>query len=327
MNSGGDFVSTSAEISVVVPVYNVEKYLDRCVSSILNQTFTDYELILVDDGSTDNSGRLCDEIKTHDSRIEVLHKDNGGLSDARNCGTAVAHGKYIAYIDSDDYVTDDYLQLLHDMVVNYNADVAVGNFIEVNDGKELSSVDRLYSDNDIKVLTNREALHMLLATPCYLQMVTAWGKLIKADIAKNNPFPIGRLREDEATTYRYYINSEKTVVSNAEIYGYYQNSASIMRSGKNRKKTEDALWALVERSVTLEKSGFEDEAKRAWLFVYGWLYETISENPKERWTWKETYYSLQRAKYISNNIKLKSFIYMHFPYTFKMVQKLRGKEK
>lgn len=112
-------------ISVIVPVYNVEKYLDKCVQSILKQTYKDFELILVDDGSPDNSPQMCDEYAQKDKRVKVIHKANGGLSDARNVGTLNASGQYVTYIDSDDYVSNDYLEVLNWLIIKYNADIAV----------------------------------------------------------------------------------------------------------------------------------------------------------------------------------------------------------
>lgn len=112
-------------ISVIVPVYNVEKYLDKCIQSILGQTYKDFELILVDDGSTDNSGKMCDEYAQNDSRIRVIHKANGGLSEARNYGTLAAHGTHLTYIDSDDYVCKDYLKGLFMLKEQYKTDISV----------------------------------------------------------------------------------------------------------------------------------------------------------------------------------------------------------
>ncbi|MDU2552528.1 MAG: glycosyltransferase family 2 protein, partial [Staphylococcus epidermidis] len=114
-----------SEISIIVPVYNVENYLKKCVESILSQTFTDFELLLVDDGSTDSSGEMCDELKRLDERIKVIHKENGGLSSARNAGIDVAKGKYLTFVDSDDYIDTHMLEVLYKNMVHEDADLSI----------------------------------------------------------------------------------------------------------------------------------------------------------------------------------------------------------
>ncbi len=318
-------MSKTPEISVVVPMYNVEKYISRCIESILSQTYQDFELIVIDDGSTDSSFAICQEYALKDERVKLVHTEDKGVSEARNLGTTKAIGKYIAYIDSDDFVTRDYLETLHDMATLNNADISITNF-EVLEGDATLSTD--YSidlENDVKIFDKHEALYQLLSTSNYLQMVTVWGKLIRSEIAKNHLLPTGRFHEDEATTYLYYLDAEKIAYISTKQYGYYQNKSSIMHSKKDHKRIEDEFYALTERALTLEKLDYTKEANMAWLFVYGWLCEEVMADPGQRMEWKDTYDKLQNAKCLGNDIKAKAFIYMHFPYTFRMIQKLRGK--
>lgn len=312
------------EISVIIPVYKVEKFLDRCVKSVLSQSYKDFEVLLVDDGSPDNCGDICESYKRSDNRVRVFHKENGGLSDARNYGVQRAEGKYITFIDSDDYVASDYLEVLIGMISDYNADIAVGNYMDVSDEVLL---DQKALPEDMKVTTfdSDGALHNLLASPHYLQMETAWGKLVRTEIIKRHPFPVGRFHEDEATTYLFYLDASNIAVTDRVLYGYYQNPASIMRSERNEKRIGDAFWALAERARTLDELNKVDAAKAAWLFVYGWLMEEVMGNPASRWKWKDTYKRLQSAINTKEHIKGKSFIYMHFPRIFTRMQKLRGK--
>ena len=312
------------KISVIVPVYKVEKYLDRCIKSILDQSYRDFELILVDDGSPDNCGAICDNYADTDSRIKTFHKKNGGLSDARNYGTERALGSYITFIDSDDYVRCDYLEVLMNMILEKNANMAVGNFKDVTEDNALLPGSG-EETGEVRVYDSDEALHQLLATPNYLQMETAWGKLVKADIVKKHLFPVGRFHEDEATTYLYYLEAKTVAVTDRLIYGYYQNPESIMRCERNEKRIGDALWAMASRARTLDLLEKTEAAKAAWLFVYGWLLEEVTLNPGQRWKWKETYRQLQNARYVKLHIKEKAFVYMHFPCTFNTLQKLRGK--
>ena len=124
------------KISIIVPVYNVEKYLEKCVRSILAQTFTDFELILVDDGSPDSSGAMCDQFAEQDQRVKVIHKENGGLSDARNAGIEIATGEYLGFVDSDDYIADDMYELLYTNIVKEDADLSICGIYDVYEGKE-----------------------------------------------------------------------------------------------------------------------------------------------------------------------------------------------
>lgn len=213
------------EISVIVPVYNVEKYLYRCVESILNQSFKDYELILVDDGSTDKSGSICDELKEKDNRIKVIHKANGGLSEARNIGILSAQGKFVTYIDSDDYVANDYLSTLYSRLIKYNCDIACGGF-------------RIFSDVNNNINDRRETLRECLYTGNEAFLTLLNGKLytsscnmlIKTEIARENLFPVGKYHEDEFTTYRYFISSNSVIVVDKDLYYYYQREGSIVHS-------------------------------------------------------------------------------------------------
>lgn len=123
------------KISIIVPVYNVEKYLEKCVRSILAQTFTDFELILVDDGSPDSSGAMCDQFAEQDQRVKVIHKENGGLSDARNAGIEIATGEYLGFVDSDDYIADDMYELLYTNIVKEDADLSICGIYDVYEGK------------------------------------------------------------------------------------------------------------------------------------------------------------------------------------------------
>ena len=312
------------EISVIVPMYKVEKYINRCIDSILCQTYSDFELLLVDDGSPDSCYEIGLAYSKKDERVRIFHKENGGLSDARNFGTARANGKYITFIDSDDYVSSDYLATLIGMLNENDADIAVGFYSDVTDTATLDAV--INEDKQkTEVYSGDEALHLLLASSMYLQMETAWGKLIKTEIVKKHPFPVGRLHEDEATTYLYYYDANVVAVTYRKIYGYYQNPNSIMRSERSEKNIKDALWSFAERAKTLERLGKTELAKSAWLFAYGWLLEEVMKAPGNRWKWKETYRDIRNARYVKLHIKEKAFIYMHFPHLFGLWQ--RSKEK
>lgn len=211
-------------ISVIVPVYNVEKYLDRCVKSILAQTYSDFELILVDDGSPDNCPKMCDEYAMKDSRVKAIHKKNGGLSEARNFGTINSEGKWITYIDSDDYVSVDYLENLWRLREKYNADIAVTGICECIEGKKLkpNKNENEYCYSGIEALENMLYQNTLDSSACAM--------LISSSIARDNLFPVGKYHEDEFTTYKFYIHADSVAVSTKSQYFYLQREGSIMHT-------------------------------------------------------------------------------------------------
>lgn len=208
-------------ISVVVPIYKVESYLRRCIDSILSQTYRNFELILVEDGSPDCSGKICDDYANKDKRIKVIHKKNGGLSDARNYGTQIATGDYITYIDSDDWVAPDYLEVLFNFLKNNDADLSVCRLIKTNKEKRIHS-----SKNNILVFSAVSALSDML----YQKNISnsACGKLIRRELMNKLQFPVGRLYEDLFTTYKVISECNKIVFVDRILYYYWINPESIM---------------------------------------------------------------------------------------------------
>lgn len=214
-----------SRISVIVPVYKVEKYLDRCVESILVQTFTDFELILVDDGSPDNCGKMCDEYAKKDSRIRVIHKQNGGLSDARNEGIdwvfKNSDSEWITFIDSDDWISPNYLEVLYNIVTKQNKDISICNFVKTDGLNE-----NIFSDSvSVSVsLWNTEELF------CENNAVAtvAWGKLYRKDLFSEMRYPFGMLHEDAFVTYKLLFKYDEVAVVEEPLYAYFQRDSSIM---------------------------------------------------------------------------------------------------
>lgn len=250
-------------ISVIVPVYKVEPYLRRCVDSILAQTFTHFELILVDDGSPDNCPAICDEYAAKDSRVRVIHQENGGLSAARNAGIdwafANSDSQWITFIDSDDVVYPQYLELLLDAAVRNNADVSVCGLISFSD--ELS--ERIeYNFEGEKVLTPQGACLALYTNPKERAIyVSACTKLYRKRLFSSIYFPVGRIHEDQFTTYKLLYTAEYLVEIGARLYGYYENSSSISRSAFSLKRYDD-LVACTEAVAFFADNG-ENELRTA----------------------------------------------------------------
>ena len=212
-------------ISVIVPVYNVEKYITRCVSSLLAQTYDDLELLLVDDGSKDRSGKICDSLAEKDERIRVFHKENGGLSDARNYGLERIKGEYVTFVDSDDYVGPDYLRILYEMIQEEGCEVSIVRF------KEVSCEDlRLTDSEDSRVFMDEEtAMKEMLAGKKF--GVSACGKLYRSSDFRDARFPKGKRYED-LLAIPYIMAGKKCCFSSSEQYYYYMREGSIVHTLK-----------------------------------------------------------------------------------------------
>ena len=243
-------------ISVIVPIFNVEKYLNRCVDSIINQTYENLEIILVDDGSTDGCPGICDDYAKKDSRIKVIHKENGGLSDARNAGMKVAIGEYISFVDSDDYVIPDFIEKMLSILISERSDIAECNVAKFY---EDGSRELLCENEEVNSYSTSQGLSGLIAENPFKQHV--WNKLYKADIALSTLFPKGKLNEDEFWTYRIFGKAEKVTKINKTMYCYFQRNGSIM-GNKYSIRRLDALEAKAERQKYIE-SQFPELAQQA----------------------------------------------------------------
>lgn len=208
-------------ISVIIPVYNVEEYLHRCIDSILNQTYQDIEIILIDDGSTDNSGKICDEYALKDNRIRVIHKENGGLSDARNIGLNSMKGKYVTFIDSDDYVENFYIKELYELIIKYNSEMSICPYTIITNNR-YANIGKDYKET---VLNTETCLSRMLLEEGF--SVSACAKLYKVELFENIKFPKGKLYEDNGITYKLILKSNKIAYGGTSIYKYYIRDNSI----------------------------------------------------------------------------------------------------
>ncbi len=232
-------------VSVIVPIYNVERYLDRCVESIVNQTYKNLEIILVDDGSPDNCPEMCDEWARKDNRIKVVHKPNGGLSDARNAGFEVSNGELICYIDSDDWIELNFIHSLYEAMMNAQADVVecATNYVS-EDGHVL----RIRKTPDSVHLDKISALRKLVLEDGVYQ--TVWNKLYKREVCI--PFEKGKLNEDEFFTWKVFDNINKLALVEKPMYNYLQRGGSIIQSNYSIRRL-DGLRAKFERMQELQK--------------------------------------------------------------------------
>ncbi len=271
------------EISVIVPVYKVEKYLYRCIDSIIAQTFTDWECILVDDGSPDNCPAICDEYAKKDDRIKVIHKKNGGLSDARNAGLDIAKGEWITFIDSDDWIHKEYIECLYNACVENGADISVcgyyqteGNEPEIQKEKfiiKLYSPEKLWVENRINA-------------------TIACAKLYKNTLWSGIRFPVGKIHEDEYTTYRLLFKCDKIAYMEAEMYFYFTNPNGIMRSDWSPKRL-DAVEAFNQQLKFFRKHKFT-QAEKVTLKEYEYSIDYNCKQTKNKYA--KEYKKLKKAK-------------------------------
>ena len=245
------------KVSIIVPVYKVEPYLRRCVDSILNQTYQDHEIILVDDGSPDNCGIICDEYAKNYDCISVIHKENGGLSDARNAGVKVANGDWGLFIDSDDLIHPQTLEFLVKTADETDSNIVYCGRLKAENvskdfwrNRELSyNVFEINENQMIKLYQTEEEI----VSDVYWVVVP---KLIRISILRKFPFTKGRIYEDNAVAFRQLIEAKKVAVVNEKMYFYMINQFGIMHSQFSRKKL-DFLWALEQQIECYQKIGYK----------------------------------------------------------------------
>lgn len=246
---------TDNKVSVVVPIYNVEKYLNRCLQSIINQSYKNIEIILVNDGSTDNSLQIAEEEEKNDSRIKIITQKNQGLSMARNTGIQHATGEYICFVDSDDFVHKDYVKCLIENLEENDSDISVCDYLYINEKDETWSKKNKVE----KIFSNLEAINDLLVGNQETE-VMAWNKLYKLSLFKENNifFPKGKLHEDNFTTYKLYYYAKKISLIPDKLYFYLQRTDSIMGKKFNIKRL-DVLQAVEETKSFFKKENINLE--------------------------------------------------------------------
>lgn len=264
-------------ISVIVPCYNVEPYVSKCIESIINQSYITLEIILVDDGSSDNSGKICDEFAQKDNRITVIHKKNGGLSDARNVGIEIAKGEYFTFIDSDDYITDDYIDSLYELIVTYQAQMSISVFNSFYEGSVPTKDNRKTSLS--KVFNSEEALITMFYQKDFDN--NACAKLYHRSLFNNIRFPKGKLYEDLATTYLLIQQCKKIAYTNYKNYYYLLRSNSIEGAPFKPIKLESCI-EITNQLVTDSHSMSKNVAKALNCRIISFLFHILLEIPQDQ---------------------------------------------
>lgn len=261
-------------ISVIVPVYNVEKYLKKCVDSITSQTYKNLEILLVDDGSTDSSGQICNEFEKNDARIKVIHKKNGGLSDARNAGLDRAKGQYYAFIDSDDYIQDNTIEIMLNAIKKNKSEIAVCNMIRfLEEGETV----QFYCPTDHEVLYQGNQRYKTLNQP------SVCNKLFEAKLFEGIRFPKGKYYEDTFVYHEVLYRANSIVLTGTDSYWYLSREDSILGQPQYTERYFDFIEAVYKRADFLLKHDVQPYAKEACLSLYAAIANAesnIEENTK-----------------------------------------------
>lgn len=301
-------------ISIIVPIYNTEKYLNECVDSIINQTYKNIEIILVNDGSTDNCLKICDEYAQKDKRVKVIHKENGGLSSARNSGLDILTGKYVCFIDSDDYVATTFVYDMFNLITKYNADIVQCKYTN-------QSFVKL---NNEEILDSEQAILCLNNIDTHRTFVIACNKMYDVKLFDNVRFPIGKISEDAYTTYILFDKLEKMVVSESALY-YYRTTPNSITNRKFSTKRYDAILAY-EKEIEYFKNINKNLQYESALSLYQHMlkkyyiltYKFIENNKLKNLNFLKNKLKKNLPNFIKysddkNNIKIKVILFSLFP--------------
>lgn len=318
-------------ISVIVPVYNVEKYLRRCIDSIVNQSYTNLDIILVDDGSTDKSGLICDEYEKADSRITVIHKENGGLSDARNTGIEESNGIYLCFIDSDDYIMPDMINKLYNALTINNADISLCNFLYVDENED----EIRYRNEDLPIqdeVLNKSDVMNKMAIEKYWYYIIACNKLYKKELFLQIRFPYGKQHEDEFVAHLIFDKCERIACIKEPLYNYVQRDNSIMGRSINIKRL-DAAEAFLNRAEFAVKKGYKKPAQASVSMAAGTIGECymfldiknidVKNRLCEIKSRYDIVYKNLNIKEFNFKVKIKCMLLFYSPWLFRVIYKLK----
>ena len=314
-------------LSIIVPVYKVENYLPKCIDSILAQTFTDFELILVDDGSPDDCPALCDAAAEKDARVRVIHQKNGGLSAARNAGLDAARGAWIGFVDSDDYIAPEMYEVLYQAVQSTGADLALCDYAEVDEaGAPCQSMHVSLSEGE---LTGQE----LLKRASGLMVQLAWNKLYRRAIFTQLRYPEGKLNEDLFLIPEVCLQIQKAVVVPKALYYYVQRGGSIMSGNKTLRHFDAAEAAQRYWDCLVENAAYDALANAAKFTmgsvsrVYRQLPPALRKAPRSREMLRMQFKVVSRTRRycaVPGGLWLQSWLLWHFPQIYSWLRELKG---
>lgn len=314
------------KLSIIVPIYNVEKYLPRCIESILNQTFREFELILINDCSTDNCKEIFEKYKKIDSRIIVVNKKNGGVSSARNFGIDISRGEYIGFVDPDDFIDANMYEILFNTANSYNSDMVICDYYKVSE-YDIKKYEEIQLNNKgiiVENINNIDAIERILTVG--EKFIFAWNKIYKRRLFENLRYNEGMIYEDEFLAHRILYRCNKVSIINSSLYYYVQRKGSIVNSTFSSKKF-DKVYAIKDRVDFLKDKGIVnliDKAEKSFIDYFVWNYfvgyqrlENIEYELKRlKKEFNSVFYRILDNKFISLNEKITLFILYLFPYLY-----------
>ncbi len=307
-------------ISVIIPVYNVEQYLDRCLESVVNQTYKNLEIILVDDGSPDNCPKMCDEWAKKDSRIKVIHKQNGGASSSRNTGLDVMTGDFMCFIDSDDFIAKNYIEVLYNNLIETNSDVSMCMCCYVYENRKY----KFNLENKRSVYSN-ESVYDLLFYDDSVERIVPWCKIYKKEIFENLRFKNVKIHEDELIMLDIFSRCKTIVKTYAQLYYYFQRNNSTMGVKKFNEDNFLIVDAVVERYNYFKNTKWENIALSRVLITIAYVYY-IAKRRKAGKEMLKRIKSMYNEYYKQNQNKtLQHKLFYYFPNVYYYLRKIKWK--
>lgn len=292
------------KISIIVPIYNIENYIGKNIQSIINQTYTNIEILLVNDGSTDSSFKICQNYAKQDNRIILLDKPNGGLSDARNYGLEKATGEYILFVDGDDYIHHQMVELLYTCLQKSSADIAYCNYLSVYENDSIT--DAQFTPDILKSIitySNSEVFSKLFKRNTNVILTITWNKLYRKALFNEIRFPVGKIHEDDFTSYKLLDSAAKISYIDAPLYYYLKRRDSITGAGVTQK-TFHKVEAYVEITDYCIAGHKEESAAAASLL----LLHGVTIKKYQRKNGCDSFLNQQKALYKKNWIKYGKYI-------------------
>ncbi len=305
-------MTAEPRISVIIPVYKCEQYIESCVDSILNQTFTDFEIILVDDGSPDNSGKICDALAEKNNKITVLHQENQGQAAARNNGVKIARGEWLHFVDCDDAIHPRMLETLYDAVAENDVKLAMCSALQDESLPEDFNCHKNFNFKTLQM--NEDNILKLCKNERYYYWVV-WGKLIHKSIYEKHPLTEGRIYEDNAIVCKWLYEAKTVTLTDATLYFYYVNTKGTTKKAFNQKRL-DVLWAFKEQIDFFYSIGFEKMTEHLATYYFeisaNMHHGANIENGKKFIPYIKKYereIKKQYAKFIKLNVNQKLYYY------------------
>lgn len=289
-------------ISVIVPIFNVKAYIYDCIVSILNQSYTEFELLLVDDGSTDGCSLICDEFLEKDHRVRVIHQENHGLSEARNTGINHSTGDFLTFIDSDDVVLPQFLEVLYQNLMETKADISVCGFCYIKEQEKAYDAKNMQQREKIRKLSGKEAVAKIVCDQD-TNYIVAWGKLYRREIFETLRYPAGKCHEDEFTTYLAFDLADHVVYDRQPLYLYRKRTSSIMGAYKIRNL--DKLEALQEAYERLT-GDLKNAAARRYVLAIQIAYYKLTRSLPGEVARRKNLLSIYRAFYKQHKKEIRS---------------------